>query len=268
MRPIAALLLPLLALLAAQPLAAQEIAYDDVVAEAPVAAVHLAVQVVAEAQSQGPSDKGAERFLAVAPARAPQGIATYGPFRVIDGARAAMVGITDGATPRQFAAMLHDYPGIGAIEMITCPGTDDDRANLRLGLMFRQAGIATHVPDGGFVGSGAVELFLAGVSRSAEPAALFAVHSWEDDGGLQPGDYAADAPKNRAYIDYYEAVGMSAAEAQAFYAMTNSVPFSSAKWLSRAEMAQWVRLDAQRPLPPVLSAPTRLAVLDSAVGLQ
>lgn len=250
MRPIAALLLPLLAL-AGQPAAAQAIAY------APVA------------QEELPGDgDGAERLLAVELAPARRLAEAYGPFRVLDEGHAALVGVTDEATPAQFAAMLHDHPTVATIEMIDCPGTEDDRANLKLGLMIRMRGIATHVPDNGWVASGAVELFLAGVQRSAEASARFAVHSWQDDAGLQPQDYAPDAPKNRTYLDYYQAVGMTAPEARAFYAMTNSVPFESARLLTRAEMAQWVRMDGKAPREAPLSGPVQLAALDSPPALQ
>lgn len=225
MRPIAALLLPLLAL-AGQPAAAQAIAY------APIA------------QEELPGDgDGAERLLAVELAPARRLAEAYGPFRVLDEGHAALVGVTDEATPAQFAAMLHDHPTVATIEMIDCPGTEDDRANLKLGLMIRMRGIATHVPDNGWVASGAVELFLAGVQRSAAPSARFAVHSWEDDTGRGPNDYSPDAPKNRAYLDYYRAMGMSDAEARAFYAMTNATPFVRARWLTTADMAQWTRIE-------------------------
>lgn len=36
---------------------------------------------------------------------------------------------------------------------------------------------------------------------------------------------------------------MVSGQAEAFYAMTNSVPFSQAKWLSGVEMARWVSLN-------------------------
>ena len=91
--------------------------------------------------------------------------------------------------------------------------------------------------------SGAVELFLAGAQRSADPGAEFAIHSWIDEDGYEPDDYAATAPENRAYLDYYQAMGMSGDEAAAFYAMTNSVHHADAKWLSAAEIGRWVRLD-------------------------
>lgn len=194
------------------------------------------------------TEGGSERLVATAPAPVPfsampKGIASYGPFRVLDGKRAALVDVTDERSPAQFAALLRDYPGIAVLEMIECPGTEDDRANLRVGRMIRAKGIATHVPRGGSVRSGGVELFLAGSKRVADPGSEFAVHSWADEDGREADDYAADAPENRAYIDYYREMGMSPVEATAFYAMTNSVPNADAKWLNAAQMALWVRLD-------------------------
>jgi len=190
------------------------------------------------------ADAGSDRFVAsVAPAEVPNGVASYGPFRVIDERHAALVGVTDERSPAAFAAMVAAHPGLATLELVECPGTDDDRANLKLGRMIHARGMATHVPDGGSVRSGAVELFLAGVRRSAERGAEFAVHAWADEDGREPKDYAADAPENRAYIDYYREMGMSAIEARAFYDMTNAVPNASARWLSAAQMGQWVRLE-------------------------
>ena len=190
------------------------------------------------------ADAGSDRFVAsVAPAEVPNGVASYGPFRVIDERHAALVGVTDERSPAAFAAMVAAHPGLATLELVECPGTDDDRANLKLGRMIHARGMATHVPDGGSVRSGAVELFLAGVRRSAERGAEFAVHAWADEDGREPKDYAADAPENRAYIDYYREMGMSPIEARAFYDMTNAVPNASARWLSAAQMGQWVRLE-------------------------
>ncbi len=220
-----ALLLTVLAAFAAQPACAQV-----VVAETVEETVYF-------------SEGGSERFVASAPAEVPQGLASFGPFRVIDPTRAALVDTTDSRSPAQFEAMLKAYPGIALIEMIDCPGTEDDRANLRLGRLIHARGLVTHVPKGGSVRSGGVELFLAGRQRIADPGAEFAVHSWADEDGRQAADYPETAPENRAYLDYYREMGMSADEARAFYAMTNSVPFEDAKWFGAAEMARWVRLD-------------------------
>lgn len=225
MRRIALLILSLFAV--ALPAAANEVVVIEETVE------------IAEVSEVG----GSERFVGVEPAEIPQGIASFGPFRVLDGSRAALVGVTDSRSPDQFAAMLAAYPGITMLEMIEAPGTEDDRANLKLGRMIRAKGISTYVPAGGSVRSGGVELFLAGTRRIADPGAEFAVHAWADEDGREANDYPADAPENRAYVDYYVEMGLPPPQARAFYAMTNSVPHADARWLTAQDMGQWVRLD-------------------------
>ena len=212
--------------------------------------------------------EGAGRLVAAAPALRPPALAEYGPFLVLDERRAALVDATDAASPARFAAMLRDYPAIGVLEMIECPGTDDDRANLALGRMIRAARIETHVPRGGSVRSGAVELFLAGAARRADDGAEFAVHSWIDELGREVDDVAAGAPEHRAYLDYYVEMGMDPGRARAFYDMTNSVPNGAAKWLTAQDMRGWlaapkrggVTVPAPRPEPRIayLDLDTRL----------
>ena len=180
-------------------------------------------------------------------------IAAYGPFRVLDGRTASLVGATDATSPAWFAAMLRDHPGIATLRFVECPGTYDDRANLALGRMIRAAGLAVHVPDGGSVRSGAVELALAGTSLTIDDGAEFAVHAWLDDSGLEATDYSADSPMNRRYLAYYREMGMGPAEAAAFYAMTNSVPFESALWLDGREMRSWVQ--RAQAVVPAIAAP-------------
>ncbi|MBA4046728.1 MAG: alpha/beta hydrolase [Erythrobacter sp.] len=195
------------------------------------------------------------RFIAQ-PARAVPGLAQFGPFRVLDDKRAAIVASTDAASPQAFAAMLAAFPGLQVIEFADAPGTSNDIANLKLGRAIRAAGLATHVPAGGSARSGAVELFLAGTQRTVAPGALFAVHSWRDELGREPDDFAADAPENRLYLDYYAEMGMSEDEARAFYAMTNSVPHAGALWLEGKDMAQWIA--PRQPATRVLGLPSGL----------
>lgn len=186
---------------------------------------------------------GTERLLAVPAERAVRGIASFGPFEVIDATRAALVAETDGRSPARLAAMLRAYPGIRTLELVDCPGTLDDTANLALGRMIHARGLATEVPSGGSVRSGAVELFLAGTVRHAAPDAEFAVHAWEDEDGRQPADFTPDAPVNRAYIAYYREMGLAPADAQAFYALTNSVPNSAVLVLHTPDIARFAALD-------------------------
>lgn len=209
----------------------------------------------APASAHAPAPAGATRFLAPHLAIERQALASYGPFRVIDRQRAALVDVTDSASPAQFAAMLRDHPGIATLELVECPGTDDDRANLKLGRMIRAAGLATHVPAGGSVRSGAVELLLAGAQRRIDDGAEFAVHSWIADDGREAHQFAANSPEHAGYLAYYREMGMAEPQARAFYAMTNSVGFDDAKWLDAAEMRRWLGEQTERPAP-------KLAYLD------
>lgn len=164
-------------------------------------------------------------------------LARFGPFYVTAPDRAAMAGIVDTPTPRDFAAMIAAYPHIATLDMVECPGTWDSDANIALARALRRANIATHVPANGSVRSGAVELWLAGVHRSADPGAEFAVHAWKDEEGREASDYAADAPEHGIFLAFYRDVGMSDDQAKSFYALTNSVPFEQARRLGSADMA-------------------------------
>jgi len=193
-------------------------------------------------------------------------IASYGPFRVVDERTVALVGVTDSASPRLFESALAAFPEIDTLEFVEAPGTHDDRANLALGRLIRERGIATRAGEGGSVRSGAVELFLAGTTREIAPGSEFAVHGWLDDWGYGAEDYPAGAPEHRRYLDYYVEMGMDEAQARAFYAMTNSVPFEDALWLTGSEMRDWVGgMDGTVSGEPGVSA---LAYLDFEPVLQ
>ncbi len=169
-------------------------------------------------------------------------VAAFGPFNVIDSRTVELVGSIESGAPAQFAALMRAFPHISRINMIDCPGTGDDEANLKLARMVRAAGIATHVPAGGSVRSGGVELFLAGARRSAEPGAEFAVHSWIDEDGMQAGDFAPSDPVHQEYLAFYREMGMDPVKARAFYALTNSVPFETALYLKPRDIASYIAL--------------------------
>jgi hypothetical protein len=197
-------------------------------------------------------DGGHQRYLAdqfadVAPSReairSRAAIASFGPFHMVAPDRAELIGSIESDTPSQFRDMLRAFPGLQQIVMIDCPGTGDDEANFAIARMIRKAALTTSIPNGGSVRSGGVELFLAGVKRNAAPDAEFAVHSWLDEDGLEPSDYADSDPVNREYVDYYREMGMSEDKAKAFYALTNSVGHDEALYLNTADIARYVTLN-------------------------
>jgi hypothetical protein len=164
------------------------------------------------------------------------GIATFGPFSVLSANLVEMTGETNESTPGEFRKMIAAFPEIRQIRMIDCPGTENDEANFALARMIRQAGINTYVPKGGSVRSGAVELFLAGIHRAAEPGAEFGVHSWLDANGREARDVPANDPAHREYVRYYEEVGFSPQIAREFYAFTNAVAFDQVHYLTGQEI--------------------------------
>lgn len=190
--------------------------------------------------------EGATRRYAPAPglvASRGKGIAHYGPFTVVDGRTARMSGDVTSATPRAFAAMLAAFPTLERLEMIDCPGSLDEVANLTLARQIRRAGMTTIVPSGGSVRSGAVELWMAGARRMAAADAEFGVHSWRDEDGREARDYAANDPVHDEYLGFYAEMGIDAAKARAFYDMTNATPFDDVRYLTRDDMARYVTLN-------------------------
>lgn len=166
--------------------------------------------------------------------------ARFGPFVVLNDRVAALVGTTDSESLKQFGRMMSAYPDIDQLNFIDSPGTIDDVSNLKLGRMIRASGISTHVPSNGSARSGAVDLFIAGVRRTMDKGARFAVHCWSDSLGRGPYDFREHDPVNELYLNYYMDMGMSHDKSHQFYAMTNSVPNTTAFWFGPEEMQKWI----------------------------
>lgn len=174
-------------------------------------------------------------------------VPAYGPFVVVDGRTVALIGGTDWQSPAAFRTMMRDYPHVSVLWFIYCPGTRDDASNLALGRLIRAAGLTAYVPPGGSVRSGAVELLIAARHREIADGAQFLVHAWRHWDGREASDFAPDSPLHRQYLAYYGEMGMSARQAAAFYAMTNSVPHRGARAMTSAEMRAWIAPDTGSP---------------------
>ncbi len=170
----------------------------------------------------------------------PNIIARFGPFAVVNATTVKMAGVIDSDTTSAFTSMIAQYPGIKTIQMIDCPGSEDDDADISLARLVRKQGINTHVPANGSIRSGAVEFFLAGVKRTSDPGAQFGVHSWQDDMGRQAVQYSENDPVHSTYINYYVDMGLNPATAQKFYTFTNTVaPYQSIHFMTRDELTRY-----------------------------
>lgn len=172
-------------------------------------------------------------------AKPAKAIAQFGPFSVVSAQVIELNGAIDEESPAQFRTLLSAYPQAKLLRMVDCPGTENDDANMEVARMVRKAGIDTLVPRGGSVRSGGVDLFLAGVKRTAEPGAEIGVHSWQDYEGREAKDVPADDPIHAAYLRYYQEVGFTPEMARDFYAFTNRTSFSNVHYMTGAEIARY-----------------------------
>ncbi len=170
-------------------------------------------------------------------------VADFGVFRVLNQTTVELTGTIGSETPRDFATILRAFPGITMLQITDCAGTDDDEANFTLARMIRARGMTTYVPSYGSARSGGVELFLAGARRRADTGASFAVHSWRDEDGYEAADFAMSDPVHQDYIRFYRDMGMTDANAKAFYQMTNSVGFDDVLWLTKTDLARFIAVE-------------------------
>lgn len=126
----------------------------------------------------------------------------------IDGTRAIMRGVIDSNIADQIETLLDKHPEVRTLVIAYSPGSDDDDANLEAGLMVNEAQLATCVPEGGEISSGAVDLFLAGSVRVIGEDAWVGVHSWSDEDGIEGRNLPADDPEHEPYLDYFEQIGV------------------------------------------------------------
>ncbi len=164
----------------------------------------------------------------------------YGPFYIINDRTAGVDNVIDSSSPARFQAMLRDWPMLQTLQIIECPGTVDDEANFAVARMVRKAGMSTLVPSNGSARSGGVELFIAGVTRRAEPGAELGVHSWIDEYGREASEYPTNDPVHAEYVHFYEDMGFAPDKAREFYAFTNAAAHpDSIHYMTRQEIAHF-----------------------------
>jgi len=99
-----------------------------------------------------------------------------------DGNRAYANGYTDGRSVGYARKFFKTNPQVTTLVLQDMSGTHDADQNLRIARDIRRFGLKTHLESGSRIASGAVDLFLAGTTRSAECGAQIGVHSWSAGG--------------------------------------------------------------------------------------
>lgn len=163
----------------------------------------------------------------------------YGIFSSQDDNTATLDGVIDSDTPIHWDNFIAAFPNTNKLILIDGPGSTDDEANLELSRKIRNQNIATHLPANAEIASDAVDLFIAGTTRTRGPGGKFGVHAWADETS-EATDYPVGDEIHQPYIDYYMDMGFSQTDAEAFYYFTiNIASHDEIHWMTDAEVEQY-----------------------------
>ncbi len=106
-------------------------------------------------------------------------------------------GSTDDRSVPMMRKFFKEHPEVDTLIFGKMSGTRDADMNLRIAYEIRRRGLKTVLTDRSYIASGAVDLFLAGVERTATCKSMIGVHSWSYPSGrgaemISPKDLGRD----------------------------------------------------------------------------
>lgn len=147
-------------------------------------------------------------------------------------------------TLSNYNKLVAAFPNVNQINIVECGGSSNDDINLQVSLLVFQKGFKIHLMDNGFIASGGVDFFLAGSQRTKGQNTQIGVHSWggEDDNGntVAATDFPVGHQHHQPYINYYQSIGFTKDDAEAFYYFTiNAAGPDDIHWMTEAEISQY-----------------------------
>jgi hypothetical protein len=166
-----------------------------------------------------------------------EGLASF----TVEDNKAYMEGVVSKKTINRVKALRADHPEVDTIVMVNVSGSIDDVSNLVASRLVREAGYNIEDPEGGFIASGGVDFFCAGVKRSAHENSEIGVHSWAGAGVSNANELPKDHPEHEKYIAYYKEMGIP----EEFYWFTiQAAPASSMYNMTQEERVQYGLIEA------------------------
>lgn len=149
-------------------------------------------------------------------------------------------GALTGETLINVARGLNMGDNVKTLVLTGIEGSADDQLNIELGRAVHNAGMSTYLISDGQIASGAVDLFMAGVSRSAGDGvdARIGVHSWGSFDSDDPtgADLPRDHPAHQPMLNYFADIDVD----PDFYWFTlEAAPFDSIHWMTPGEIQRW-----------------------------
>ncbi len=165
---------------------------------------------------------------------------TAAAFKV-DGEVAYMSGVITATTPAAVLELVFSHPEVKTIEMLQCPGSIDDVANLRACLYVHKFGLNTRLNATSMVASGGSDFFLAGKHRTIAKGAKIGVHSWAG-GAKAATDLSRGHKAHKKYLNYYEKVNIPS---EFYWYTLEAAPASSIHFMTEEEIVKYKVRTAQ-----------------------
>lgn len=124
-------------------------------------------------------------------------------------------GYTDDRSVDPAIRFFSANPQVKTLVLQNMSGTHDIDMNLRIARAIRGRGLATHLERGSYIASGAVDLFLAGKTRTMACGARIGVHSWSGGNTYHPANLKTD-PRQKTQEKFLREMGID----PAFYVFT------------------------------------------------
>ncbi|OLQ72181.1 hypothetical protein BIT28_24465 [Photobacterium proteolyticum] len=158
-------------------------------------------------------------------------------FTVNSPTEANLDGVICSGSLDAFNDMLARYPDIKKLDIDVIGGSADDEVDLELSKQIHDRKMSTHLNKEGMIASGGVDLYLAGVARSADDAEpRIGVHSWGGADGENGNQVPATDPIHQMYLSYYRHVDID----PKFYWFTlNAAPATDIHWMNKAEIKRY-----------------------------
>lgn len=140
---------------------------------------------------------------------------------------------------KKFEELIEDYPNIELINFGECPGSKNDEAMIKAASLLRNSGINTHLLATSIIESGAVDFYLAGITRTRESGCLIGVHAW-GDGNISATDYPIGHSEHQLYINYYTFCGYTVEDAEElYYFIINVAPPNEIHYMTEEEIEKY-----------------------------
>lgn len=153
----------------------------------------------------------------------------------VDDNKLYILGVLNGKTFDQVQEALEKHPDIDTLVFTAMPGSVNDDAIFAMGRWLREKSLNTHLLSTSVIASGAVDLYLSGVERTAEEGAKLGVHSW-DDGSNQAADLPKDHEDHRLNASY---IGAMLGSEDFYWYTIEAAPSDDIHWMSPGDVERF-----------------------------